>query len=59
MIPKDSPSCYFSAMRNPVVLFIHLNYGTEAARVSNGQDGDEDRKTMVGPWGLDIQYFHK
>jgi len=24
MIPRDSPSCYDSAMRNLVVLFIHL-----------------------------------
>jgi hypothetical protein len=24
MIPRDSPSCYDSAMRNLVVLFIHF-----------------------------------
>ncbi len=26
MIPRDSPSCYDSAMRNLVVLFIHLKH---------------------------------
>src|SRR6266513_552219 len=53
MIPRDSPSCYDSAMRNLAVLFIegHFCYGQQKCRLAFPRmDGTGERRGWTCCW---------